>query len=227
LGQLAVTPEPGETTSLLQRARNAGYRVLVVTVDVPVIGNREEERRQGSARQGSNLRQRGLVLTPRRALNVARHPRWAYGVLRHRRASMRNLVAGGSVGAGIDSVEILHREIDRSRMTWDDLAWIREQWPGTVWAKGILEVEVLMDGGIRRGSDVVKALALGARAVLIGRAYLWGMAANGEAGVVNVIEILRAGITETLDALGVASIHDLSPDHVVMPPGFVLDRGRS
>jgi L-lactate dehydrogenase (cytochrome) len=89
------------------------------------------------------------------------------------------------------------------------------------------EVEILLDGGIRRGSDVVKALALGARAVLIGRAYLWGMAANGEAGVVNVIEILRAGITETLDALGVASIHDLSPDHVVMPPGFVLDRGRS
>jgi len=53
------------------------------------------------------------------------------------------------------------------------------------------------------------------------------MAANGEAGVVNVIEILRAGITETLDALGVASVHDLSPGHVVMPPGFVLDRGRS
>jgi isopentenyl diphosphate isomerase/L-lactate dehydrogenase-like FMN-dependent dehydrogenase len=77
------------------------------------------------------------------------------------------------------------------------------------------EVEVLMDGGIRRGSDVVKALALGARAVLIGRAYLWGMAANGEAGVANVLEILRAGIIETLGALGVASIHDLTPGHVV------------
>src|SRR6476469_2815994 len=82
------------------------------------------------------------------------------------------------------------------------------------------DVEVLLDGGIRRGSDVVKALALGARAVLIGRAYLWGMAANGEAGVANVLEILRAGLTETLGALGVASIHDLTPDHVVLPPHF-------
>ncbi len=82
------------------------------------------------------------------------------------------------------------------------------------------EVEVLMDGGIRRGSDVVKALALGARAVLIGRAYLWGMAANGEAGVANVLEIMRAGIAETLGALGVASVHDLTPDHVVIPPHF-------
>jgi isopentenyl diphosphate isomerase/L-lactate dehydrogenase-like FMN-dependent dehydrogenase len=80
------------------------------------------------------------------------------------------------------------------------------------------EVEILLDGGIRRGSDVVKALALGARAVLIGRAYLWGMAANGEAGVANVLEILRAGIAETLSALGVSSVHDLTPDHIVAPP---------
>jgi pre-mycofactocin synthase len=95
--------------------------------------------------------------------------------------------------------------------------------PGVVAAVGG-EAEVLMDGGIRRGSDVVKALALGARAVLIGRAYLWGMAANGEAGVANVLEILRAGITETLGALGVASIHDLTPDHVVVPADFALRR---
>src|SRR6185503_5283375 len=91
--------------------------------------------------------------------------------------------------------------------------------PGVVAAVGG-EVEVLMDGGIRRGSDVVKALALGARAVLIGRAYLWGMAANGEAGVANVLEILRAGITETLSALGVESIHNLTPDDVLVPPAF-------
>ncbi len=91
--------------------------------------------------------------------------------------------------------------------------------PGVVAAVGG-EVEVLLDGGIRRGSDVVKAVALGARAVLIGRAYLWGMAANGEAGVANVLEILRAGIAETLSALGVASIHDLTPNDVLVPPGF-------
>jgi isopentenyl diphosphate isomerase/L-lactate dehydrogenase-like FMN-dependent dehydrogenase len=81
-------------------------------------------------------------------------------------------------------------------------------------------VEVLLDGGIRRGSDVVKALALGARAVLIGRAYLWGMAANGQTGVVNVQEILRSGIDETLVGLGRASIHDLTPQDLIVPPDF-------
>ena len=81
-------------------------------------------------------------------------------------------------------------------------------------------VEVLLDGGIRRGSDVVKALALGARAVLIGRAYLWGLAANGEAGVRNVLDLLRSGIDETLLGIGRASIHDLTPDDVIVPPGF-------
>ena len=76
------------------------------------------------------------------------------------------------------------------------------------------------DGGIRRGSDVVKAVALGARAVMIGRAALWGLAANGEAGVANVLEILRAGIAETLNAIDVASVHDLAPHDLVVPPGF-------
>src|SRR6516162_1740357 len=84
------------------------------------------------------------------------------------------------------------------------------------------QVEVLLDGGIRRGSDVVKALALGARAVMIGRAYLWGLAANGERGVGNVLEILRQGISETLYGLGKASVHDLTRDDVLVPDGFTL-----
>ncbi|MBS1892460.1 MAG: alpha-hydroxy-acid oxidizing protein, partial [Actinobacteria bacterium] len=91
--------------------------------------------------------------------------------------------------------------------------------PGVVEAVGD-EVEVLIDGGLRRGSDVVKALALGARAAMIGRAYLWGLAANGEAGVANVLEIFRAGIDETLHGLGRDSIADLVPEDVLMPAGF-------
>jgi isopentenyl diphosphate isomerase/L-lactate dehydrogenase-like FMN-dependent dehydrogenase len=82
------------------------------------------------------------------------------------------------------------------------------------------EIEIVLDGGIRRGSDVVKALALGARAVMIGRAALWGLAAHGEAGVGNVLEVLRAGIDETLVGLGRESIHDLTPDDILIPPGF-------
>ncbi len=82
------------------------------------------------------------------------------------------------------------------------------------------EIEVLLDGGIRRGSDVVKAIALGARGVMIGRAYLWGLAANGQAGVENVLDILRNGIDSTLLGLGKAGIDELSPDDVILPPGF-------
>ena len=87
------------------------------------------------------------------------------------------------------------------------------------------QVEVLLDGGIRRGSDVVKALALGAKAVMIGRAYLWGLAANGQAGVENVLDLLRSGIESTLLGLGRGSIHDLTADDLIIPPGFARHLG--
>jgi len=87
------------------------------------------------------------------------------------------------------------------------------------------QVEVLLDGGVRRGGDVVKALALGARAVMIGRAYLWGLAANGQAGVENVLDILRGGIDSALLGLGRSSVHDLTTDDVVIPPGFTRTLG--
>ncbi|GAA0929297.1 pre-mycofactocin synthase MftD [Streptomyces thermoalcalitolerans] len=87
------------------------------------------------------------------------------------------------------------------------------------------QVELLLDGGVRRGSDVVKALALGARAVMIGRAYLWGLAANGQAGVENVLDILRRGIDSALLGLGRSSVHELTRDDVVIPPGFTRTLG--
>jgi len=154
--------------------------------------------------------------------------------------------------------------------SWDDVAWLREQWGGVFMLKGVSrvddakraveagvsaisvsnhggnnldgtpaairalpavadavgsQVEVLLDGGIRRGSDVVKALALGARAVMIGRAYLWGLAANGQAGVENVLDILRNGVDSALLGLGKASVHDLSRDDVIVPRGFARTLG--
>ncbi|TAM73415.1 pre-mycofactocin synthase MftD [Mycobacterium sp.] len=87
------------------------------------------------------------------------------------------------------------------------------------------QVEVLLDGGIRRGSDVVKAVALGARAVMIGRAYLWGLAAAGQPGVENVLDILRGGIDSALMGLGHSSVHDLGPDDILVPPGFTRALG--
>ncbi|MGH3861563.1 pre-mycofactocin synthase MftD [Actinokineospora sp.] len=91
--------------------------------------------------------------------------------------------------------------------------------PGIAKAVGN-QIEVVLDGGVRRGSDVVKAVALGARAVMVGRPYLWGMAAGGETGVVNVLEILRGGIDSALLGLGKSSIHDLTPEDILVPDGF-------
>ncbi len=149
--------------------------------------------------------------------------------------------------------------------SWDDLRWLREQWDGPFMLKGVIrlddarravdagfsaisvsnhggnnldgtpasiralpavaeavgdQIEVLLDGGIRRGSDVVKALALGAKAVMIGRAYLWGLAAAGQAGVENVLDIMRAGIDSSLLGLGRASTAELTRDDVLVPAGF-------
>lgn len=82
------------------------------------------------------------------------------------------------------------------------------------------QLEVLLDGGVRRGGDVVKALALGAKAVMIGRAYLWGLGANGQAGVENVLDIMRSGIDSALLGLARSSVHDLRPEDVLVPDGF-------
>jgi L-lactate dehydrogenase (cytochrome) len=89
------------------------------------------------------------------------------------------------------------------------------------------QIEVLLDGGVRRGSDVVKALALGARAVMVGRAYLWGLAAAGQAGVENVLDILSGGIESALRGLGKSSVHDINRDDVLVPPGFTRGLGGS
>jgi heme/flavin dehydrogenase (mycofactocin system) len=154
--------------------------------------------------------------------------------------------------------------------SWDDVAWLRQQWGGPFMLKGVTriddakravdagataisvsnhggnnldgtpgairllpdiaravgdQVEVVMDGGVRRGGDVVKALALGARAVMIGRAYLWGLAANGQGGVENVLDLMRSGIDACLLGLGHSSIAELSPDDLVIPAGFTRRLG--
>jgi heme/flavin dehydrogenase (mycofactocin system) len=87
------------------------------------------------------------------------------------------------------------------------------------------DIDVVLDGGIRRGSDVIKAVALGAKAVMIGRAYLWGLAVNGEAGVENVLDIIRGGIDAALLGLGKSHIDELTPDDVVVPRDFFVTLG--
>jgi len=87
------------------------------------------------------------------------------------------------------------------------------------------QIEVVLDGGVRRGSDVVKCLALGAKAVMIGRAYLWGLSANGQAGVENVLDILRGGIDSALLGLGKSHVKELDRGDVVIPDGFTRTLG--
>ena len=156
--------------------------------------------------------------------------------------------------------------------TWEDVAWLREQWGGPFAVKGIMhpddarravdagatavsvsnhggnnldgtpasiralpvvaeavgdQVDVLLDGGIRRGSDVVKAVALGAKCVMIGRAYLWGLAANGQAGVENVLDLMRDGLGSAMVGLGRPSVSELSRDDLVIPPGFERSLGQT
>ena len=146
-----------------------------------------------------------------------------------------------------------------STVTWDDLRWIREAWPGPIVVKGILiaddarraldagaaavvvsnhggrqldgalaslralpevvaavgdQMEVLMDGGVRRGSDIVKAVCLGARAVLVGRAYAYGLGAEGEAGVTKALKILRDDVERTLRLLGCESVAKLNASYI-------------
>jgi L-lactate dehydrogenase (cytochrome) len=120
-----------------------------------------------------------------------------------------------AVDAGVSAISVSNHggnNLDTSPATIRSL-------PAIVSAVGD-EIEVLLDGGVRRGSDVVKAVALGARAVMIGRACLWGLAAEGEAGVGNVLDLLRGGIDSALRGLGRDSVRDLRPDDVLMPAGF-------
>jgi heme/flavin dehydrogenase (mycofactocin system) len=246
-------------SQLMQRAREAGAKGVIVTLDWTFAHRRD----WGSPAIPDRLDLRAMI---RFAPQALARPRWLLDFLRH--GGIPDLTAPNLAPLGGDAPTFFgaYGEWMQTPLpTWSDIAWLREQWDGPFVVKGVMhphdagqaveigadaisvsnhggnnldgtpaairalpavvdavgdQVEVLFDGGVRRGSDVVKALALGARAVLIGRAYLWGMAAGGEAGVHNVLEILRAGIDETLVGLGRASIHDLVPEDVLVPQDF-------
>ena len=245
-----------------ERAKRAGAKGLIVTLDWSFASRRD----WGAPPIPEKIDFRNAV---KFAPEVLVRPRWLSNYLRRGELpelSVPNLAVDGQPAPNFFGA---YGEWMGSPLpTWEDVAWLREQWGGPFMVKGLTrpddarravdagataisvsthggnnldstpgsirnlpgvvaavgsQVEVLMDGGIRRGSDVVKALALGAKAVLIGRAYLWGLAAGGERGVQNVISLLRSGIDETLLGLGKASIHDLGRDDVIIGPDFSRD----
>lgn len=237
--------------SLVDRAEEAGYAALVVTVDVPVYGNRLGERRVGMAVPPT--------ITPGAAAGAMVRPAWLYGLLRHRRISLKNLepVAGRSDPLGSLAVQ---SENLTAGTTWEELAWLRDRWRGPLLVKGVLDpddaeriaelgvdgivvsnhggrqldgalaslealpaiaarvghrVDLLLDGGVRTGADVVMARALGAKACLIGRAMLYGLAGGGPDGVVQVLRILEEEIARTLALMGHASIDEVTRESLI------------
>jgi isopentenyl diphosphate isomerase/L-lactate dehydrogenase-like FMN-dependent dehydrogenase len=224
--QIYMWRDRGLVQELLDRARAAGYRALVVTVDVPRAGPRERD-----VRNGFSVPPR---LTLASFVEGCRRPRWSSAFLLRPRISMVN-AASRIAGAGtVTMSRFINEQFDASR-TWSELEWLRDAWGGPVYVKGILrdddartavdlgatgvivsnhggrqldtapssiralpevveavgaDAEVILDGGVRRGTDIVKAIALGARACMIGRPLVYGLAAGGDAGAARAVAIL-------------------------------------
>jgi isopentenyl diphosphate isomerase/L-lactate dehydrogenase-like FMN-dependent dehydrogenase len=240
----------------IERARNAGFSALVVTIDVYVAGMRERDLHNGTPQLLGNSLVDKLPYLPQ----VLARPGWLIDFLRdggiHR---LPNVVVPGE---GPMPLRDVSTELFRSSFTWDDMSWIREIWPGPIVFKGVLSAddarrcldhgaaaivvsnhggrqldsspatlrilpevvaavdgraEILLDGGVRRGVDVIKAICLGATAVQIGRAYAYGLGAAGEQGVARAIEIFRTDLVRNLRLLGCSSIGDLDASYVHPP----------
>jgi L-lactate dehydrogenase (cytochrome) len=240
--------------SVIARAKAAGYKALVVTIDTPVAGMRERDARNGV----KQLLARNLSTIPHLGQMLVR-PGWLYNFFGD--GGLMNfpniVLADGPMGyADVGAA------LEASATSWEDFKWIRDAWGGPIVAKGVHtaddarravgegasaivvsnhgarqldtvaptirvlpevvqavkgQTEILLDGGIRRGSDVVKALCLGASAVLIGRAYAYGLGAGGRAGVARAIDILETDVIRTMKLLGCSAIKDLDGAYVDVP----------
>ncbi|MGH7559477.1 MAG: alpha-hydroxy acid oxidase [Gemmatimonadales bacterium] len=228
--QLYVHRDRGITRGLVERAHAAGYAALVLTVDVPEIGRRERDIRNG-------FRLAGAL----RAANLP--PEESDPLVRGHGSALATFIGG----------------VREPALTWADLAWLRGIAPMPLIVKGIVraddarmavqhgadgvvvsnhggrqldgaiasiralpavadaigsEAVVLVDGGIRRGTDIIKALALGARAVMVGRPALWGLAVGGEAGARHVLELLRAELDLAMALCGAPTLGAITRDLV-------------
>lgn len=252
--QVYVMRDRGFTRELIQRAHAAGCSALMLTADLTVQGQRHREIKNGLSVPPK--------ITLRNILDIASKPRWAWNVLRAPSRSFGNLE--GRIG-GADSLTTLAQWIANQfdpTLSWHDLEWIRELWPGKLIVKGIMDardarlavehgvdaivvsnhggrqldgapatidvlpsivdavegrLDVLFDSGITSGQDLFKALALGARAGLIGKAFLYGLGAMGEAGVDKAIHIIRRELSVTMALTGQRDARHISPDVLLRP----------
>jgi L-lactate dehydrogenase (cytochrome) len=244
--QIFLMKDRGFVRSLVERAAAAKCSALVVTLDLPAIGQRHRDIRNGM----------GMPPKPRfkTMLDIASKPAWAFGIARGKRRTLGNL-AGQIRGA--DSLDALSQWIGsqfNASLSWKDVEWLAGLWPGKLILKGILDVEdariaaktgaaalvvsnhggrqldgapssilvlpaiadsvgssieILFDGGLRSGQNMMRAIALGARACLSGRAYIYGLGAGGQEGVTRAIEILHNELDVSMALTGVTSIADI------------------
>jgi len=245
--QLYVMRDRGYTEVLLQRAAAAGCPLLMLTVDIPVSGLRRRDAKNGLAVPPR--------LTMRNAFDIATKPAWATQVLFGKRRTFGNLV-DRMPHTGLASLsQWISTQFDAS-VTWKDIDWVRERWPGKLVIKGVLDpedarqaaalgidglvvsnhggrqldgasstiaalpavvdavqgrCEVLLDGGVRSGQDILKAVALGARGAMTGRAFLYGLGAHGRAGVKLALEIMARELQVSLALTGCNDIQDAGP----------------
>ncbi|MEU8206794.1 alpha-hydroxy acid oxidase [Streptosporangium sp. NPDC049046] len=216
--QLYVQPDMAFTETLVRRAEAAGCRALVVTVDSPARGLRDRERQHGfhdlpEGMACENLRDGGRV----RPIVMSPEISWEH-IDRLRQMTALPIVLKGvahpadarlALDHGVSGLMVSNhggRQLDTVPAAVDLL-------PEIVAAVGGA-VPVLMDGGVRRGTDVLKAMALGAGAVAVGRPVIWGLAADGERGVTRVLDLLRSEVEHALTLCGCASVHDLDPGMV-------------
>jgi isopentenyl diphosphate isomerase/L-lactate dehydrogenase-like FMN-dependent dehydrogenase len=217
--QLYVPRDEGRARELVAQARDLGFRALVLTVDAPVLGRRERDRRTGFSIPVELMAPPpGPAITPQSMFEPITASLTWRDVERFAGLAALPIVLKGVVTAEDAALACEHgaaaivvsnhggRQLDGVAATLDALPEVVEAVAG--------RIEVLLDGGIRRGTDVVKALALGARAVLAGRAPLWGLAVGGEAGAAHVLALLRDEVENAIQLLGCRTPAELTRSHV-------------
>jgi len=261
--QLYVMRDRSYAEELMSRAAAVGSPVLVLTIDVAVVGARHRDTRNAVVGEP------GALAKLLRALDLVSHPRWVRDVpVGGKPLTFGNLERAVPNARTPDAFkDWVDGQFDPS-VTWDDIAWVRENWSGRLVVKGVLDaedarraaaagadgvvvsnhggrqldsvpstaralpavvdavgdhVEVLADGGVRTGLDVVKMMALGARAVLIGRAWAWAVAARGEAGVLHMLDVMKADIDVALALTGQTSVTGLDRSALYEAGSAVLD----
>ncbi|MGB1949722.1 MAG: FMN-dependent L-lactate dehydrogenase LldD [Marinobacter sp.] len=250
--QLYVLKDRGFMKNALERARAAGVKTLVFTVDMPVPGARYRDAHSGMS---------GPNAAMRRYLQAMTHPRWSYDVgLRGKPHDLGNISAYRGESTGLeDYIGWLGNNFDSS-ISWKDLEWIREFWDGPMLIKGILDADdardavrfgadgvvvsnhggrqldgvpstaralpaiadavkgdlkILVDSGIRTGLDVLRMLALGADCTMLGRAYIYALAVDGQAGVSNLLELIEKEMRVAMVLTGAKSISEINADLLV------------